>query len=1088
MSAFSIEVVEKRWLKEQSDAALFNKRDAVITQELLKFKKMRGQATTGDNDCLLDCFWQAIQRVLSDLNLICTLEQFCAWMKQGLGVPRDARLSINDPQEGAAILAQIRQFGLLHYQLCLNFELEVLLADYDGSIGTIDTTKLTAVHAATIVENKGKTPVDIPCSIIYVHYNHYEPVLDEEEQEELKSALADIDAAIKDAAEVIQKQQQLLATLGSGSKRAETARAVLSQIEEQIARLEAERASLVQPAAASGILNTMIGGATGSGVLSPPAASSSYYVYPKDPLHRVHFESYAYVPRSQRAMDYTHDHIQSIDMLIPQKRDKDWTTFPLPDQELEPLRPFDDGDRCEFDLLNKSNPDWLDPKVQRPAFDAFAERAKHYRLPVYKPMPSGANPKKWSKQRSPAEKKQEAAIDDAVKLARTRFIDFDHDMSRTRCVIDYDKFQFKPDSFSPYCLYKQTNQYVKMHFPCVLSQADVRIDPERRALRIDGVFFTLNGAVEPLEWRDAVVHRQYGVVRLPGLLGLDVYLRKAIPSYWAGGLHGGHSREQRAALHLHLQCFPLNDEEKGLMTTFCQSLAQLFTLVRTSDTNTHIGSVTLTCSIAESLLELNSRATQRREEPVDVLVLLGHGTKDGNAIALRSTEIVTAAHLQELVSITNSVVDANVAAGLPQFVWSSSGLKLIMFLNCGNGIEGGMASQLAKLYPVPTISFSYAIPTADLSDSNSYALWFLYFYCGWRLGQSLALNTTFAAKEFAGLHDELDVAHRLATYIRMQPTKDVPVIRNDLDLTKLHNRLFAITKHQLGSEKIKRETFLEQTAGAKLAYCPSLRRGEGFNDARYISHETILRLGKDNIRQLVNGGILHPVWVAVEEIRKQDVAGAQPTLMFRGVRQAAQVMQRQGAQIMQRQSAPILTPAAASSARAASTVSMQHTRQGPPIGASNMVHTFTSSSMWEMPSEQAAIPSLSNSESSQTDILQLLQRREQQHAADREADAKQHQQERKEDRATANIQMALVVVGTTAGVVGTAAAIKSLSSSSKEQQQPPSPIHVDVVVPPATAMPFSSIGPTQVNININIGGAQATPVDGAVINVDKPSK
>lgn len=172
----SIAALNAAWEKEQEAAVVHSRRDAAITAGLQRFGLARGHATSDNNDCLLDCIWQgtsvALQRGQSYEHL---RGRFFAFVKAQIGVSRDARLSMNSAAEGPAILRACRAFFVDQtifpgHALLLNFDINLLLADHDGEIGTVsDVSQITKQHtredARTVFLN-----------IIFVHYNHYEPV------------------------------------------------------------------------------------------------------------------------------------------------------------------------------------------------------------------------------------------------------------------------------------------------------------------------------------------------------------------------------------------------------------------------------------------------------------------------------------------------------------------------------------------------------------------------------------------------------------------------------------------------------------------------------------------------------------------------------------------------------------------------------------------------------------------------------------------------------------------------------------------------------------------------------------------------
>ncbi len=518
--------------------------------------------------------------------------------------------------------------------------------------------------------------------------------------------------------------------------------------------------------------------------------------------------------------------------------------------------PFTAADTYDFDTAELDTKDLVHPKVQTQSYKNYADRAPYRIEPV-----SVHVPKKWNTAKQGQHPTQMEAsaqfqrLQKEIDISQKRIADFDFHSEDTHSLIDYRKQTFKATAFNPYALYKQYHNYIRIQFPYILSKAHVHLDAKRRLLRVDGVFLRLAGPVEPLDWYDEHSQHRFGVVRFDSLLGLEIYLPKAAPTHWLGAFVGGHTREQRKGIHIMIVAFPKgkDKEDKDEQKIYFAFYERLFSLLRYSreDNNVHAGSIVVTLRQCSCAAEFEQVTKDIAHDSVDIFVVLGHG--DGEVVGISDGKVLNVEAFHKLMELLHCIPDANVSQKLPQFVWTASGVKLVIFLNCLNGEKQGLAEQLSQRFPVPILSFAKNVPMTDLMDSSGYCLWFLYFFCGWRMGQSWPMNTIISYIELdhgldssEPLKTELEMADKLANFVQKKRTFIEDVKSSD-QLLKFHQSFY-------------KNNQLRPLTVASLHYEPVMRSSGGFNDPDLFTDEFVRHVGRNDIRTLVANGTMYQYW------------------------------------------------------------------------------------------------------------------------------------------------------------------------------------------------------------------------------------
>jgi hypothetical protein len=135
----------------------------------------RGNATSIGNNCLLDSVFQQIVFFLQQnfpqlINKLGTLYMFIKAIRIQIGKNQGEMLSINHPTQGLKIITAIQRYLTIKLGNTFAFSFQVLLADNDGELGIVDMSGINQYV------NEGSS--NIPVKLIYVNYNHYEPLFD----------------------------------------------------------------------------------------------------------------------------------------------------------------------------------------------------------------------------------------------------------------------------------------------------------------------------------------------------------------------------------------------------------------------------------------------------------------------------------------------------------------------------------------------------------------------------------------------------------------------------------------------------------------------------------------------------------------------------------------------------------------------------------------------------------------------------------------------------------------------------------------------------------------------------------------------
>lgn len=162
--ALDAAAVERARRSDSETAQQLKSRAAAVDQTLQSWALRRGHATEEDNNCLLDCIWQAVAGSTG------RRDAFFTFVKRAIGVAADASLSINDPSQGVDILRACQTYFAVHDQRHIHLLPEVFVADNDGNMGRVDMEPVLKQLRAD-----GKP---LPFRIILMHYNHYEPLIE----------------------------------------------------------------------------------------------------------------------------------------------------------------------------------------------------------------------------------------------------------------------------------------------------------------------------------------------------------------------------------------------------------------------------------------------------------------------------------------------------------------------------------------------------------------------------------------------------------------------------------------------------------------------------------------------------------------------------------------------------------------------------------------------------------------------------------------------------------------------------------------------------------------------------------------------
>lgn len=147
---------------------------AFINSFLASIGLRRGKATTDDNNCLLDSYFQNIQGffksnypsfVLADQDL----PDFVTFIRKKINKIHDEMLSVNDENEGVNIIKAVQEYLNAKFQPTFGFSVEILFADRDGKVAVVDN--LSQIQNAIPTGQ-----ITIPLHVIQVGSNHYEPI------------------------------------------------------------------------------------------------------------------------------------------------------------------------------------------------------------------------------------------------------------------------------------------------------------------------------------------------------------------------------------------------------------------------------------------------------------------------------------------------------------------------------------------------------------------------------------------------------------------------------------------------------------------------------------------------------------------------------------------------------------------------------------------------------------------------------------------------------------------------------------------------------------------------------------------------
>nr|MBP7074707.1 hypothetical protein [Rhabdochlamydiaceae bacterium] len=159
---------------------LWNLRDRKIDTFLQINNLARRSATIMGNNCLLDSIFQQIQPLIPNVTLL----EFASLIRERVGKTNGEQLSINDDLEGTQIWTAVQAYLQQMTNDLIYFEFSVLFADNEGEIALID---MSGIESA--LKRNG---IPIPLRIIFVNYNHYEPVFKAEEIPEIEERLKDL--------------------------------------------------------------------------------------------------------------------------------------------------------------------------------------------------------------------------------------------------------------------------------------------------------------------------------------------------------------------------------------------------------------------------------------------------------------------------------------------------------------------------------------------------------------------------------------------------------------------------------------------------------------------------------------------------------------------------------------------------------------------------------------------------------------------------------------------------------------------------------------------------------------------------------
>lgn len=151
-------------------ALLYDEQREYKINSLLQKNGLKRAAASGEgNNCLLDSFFQEIQANLPhELTVrLGSKEDFIAYVRTQLD-NTTGMLSINDPKEGKAIIVAIASYLRDKTGKEVSFDFSILVADNYGEIGIISDMP---IH-----QPSSENALRLPIRIIFVNYNHYEPL------------------------------------------------------------------------------------------------------------------------------------------------------------------------------------------------------------------------------------------------------------------------------------------------------------------------------------------------------------------------------------------------------------------------------------------------------------------------------------------------------------------------------------------------------------------------------------------------------------------------------------------------------------------------------------------------------------------------------------------------------------------------------------------------------------------------------------------------------------------------------------------------------------------------------------------------
>lgn len=157
---------------------LMHRRNYRIEQNLAANGLRRGQATSIGNNCLLHTLFQQIAHFVPKE----TLAGFIDNMRARLERTKGEQLSINDEEEGKAILVELQRYLFEKTGQNFCFDLTVLFADNEGDLACVEMFDITVY-----LQRAGER---IPLRMIAVNYNHYEPLFPADDPSQLIEPLA----------------------------------------------------------------------------------------------------------------------------------------------------------------------------------------------------------------------------------------------------------------------------------------------------------------------------------------------------------------------------------------------------------------------------------------------------------------------------------------------------------------------------------------------------------------------------------------------------------------------------------------------------------------------------------------------------------------------------------------------------------------------------------------------------------------------------------------------------------------------------------------------------------------------------------